>query len=1050
MYTSKDERITKKTRFKKQNCRVVIAVLLTIMIILQFFGSFTLSTVAADETTASVTDASETDETNANVAEIGAVDKKVELQSRTVTMNPMMSPAPILLSSVPQSYSAFAEYTVEFNDTDDSGNDIPWAFNQYDKLSQYRLSLYAKSTDGVYYTVVWADGTVNEGTLGDDGYFSLGSADSAGNSSAVITFYQVDSIDMKYVNAYLRTGDRQRDLFKSGSGDDYSIFKDNNGIGKMTISLYKASAPVEIDIDFLMQSGESWSLNRGTGPKDELPYKFLEVSRSGIYYELVYDNGYTVGRYTNANYDNRIYDSSFDSGTHSDGATSLKVILYECNDDDKISIYTPDEKYFGKLVANGNVYNATDFRGVEAKEYSIKPGTKIQIDAYETEKVSGTVYFDDYDGTFPADYAMNFSLSLIHSSGNMNLNDTYWVYEGSSTKIYYKDQGKIDISIPIGKSVTIYNIPKNAMVSQGAGWPGYSVYDRATYEYGKDITVVTHNDGQSNKANITQNDADQLGISPYLYHTVKTTAATHYLDTSGEFRKFGLEEGFEIRYYIYRKTSQFMFKKSYDASSSYSENDKQHHFRVTLTDPLTGKPLDQDKVAYFIYSSDTDVQDNNKVRYANLNSNGQADIYVRAGETVRIGRAMSKDYFDNLSPVIHLGGGKDDTISSNTMWEYNELYLPEEGMLPYGTEYKIEEVEDGYTSAVASGSASGTVDYKYASSLYSYAVRGRNSEDYYNEIGKAEFVNTRNTGSLKISKTVKGGPTDKSFDFEVKLNDNSTDFPTEYNYEKSDGTKGKITFNKGGTVNRDGMTCTEYTATVSLKDKESITINDIPADAQYSVQEKAESAEGYQVSYTGNEGYILTAGSTCDVVNELGDYTFKKYADVKDEFVEPGQEITYTIEVENTGNTDLEGIWIRDYIPENTHFVSAGEDGERGAIDGKQHVTWFIPTLKNGKTTKVTMTVAVDTCVSNGDKITNAALVDKLDTPDKPSKNRKDTGLTTNRVDHKVKLTTQIDRKKGTTAKTGDATKIGLFVILFIMAAAGIVFILIKKKNLKD
>jgi pilin isopeptide linkage protein/uncharacterized repeat protein (TIGR01451 family) len=170
----------------------------------------------------------------------------------------------------------------------------------------------------------------------------------------------------------------------------------------------------------------------------------------------------------------------------------------------------------------------------------------------------------------------------------------------------------------------------------------------------------------------------------------------------------------------------------------------------------------------------------------------------------------------------------------------------------------------------------------------------------------------------------------------------------------------------------------------------------------YTITEDA--ITGYTSAITGDatQGFTVTNTQTDTGIKTHGfSYTAVKSSNMTGQTVVSGDHIVYTITVTNTDKADLTGLWIRDYIPQYTHFVSADSDGQRGAINGKQHVDWFIPTLKVGESRNLTMTVEVDTCLPKGATIKNAALTQLTDSTTPPSINTPDVGtaIPTNEVD---------------------------------------------------
>ncbi|MBR3316431.1 MAG: hypothetical protein IKG21_01235, partial [Atopobiaceae bacterium] len=143
--------------------------------------------------------------------------------------------------------------------------------------------------------------------------------------------------------------------------------------------------------------------------------------------------------------------------------------------------------------------------------------------------------------------------------------------------------------------------------------------------------------------------------------------------------------------------------------------------------------------------------------------------------------------------------------------------------LPTGVAYEVTEVTDAGFTAGSTG-ATGTIATTAST---------------------AAFTNTRKTGSLTVEKTVQSSTitdkTSKSFTFKITLHDDT------------------ITNTYGGVSFVGGV------ATITLKDGESKTIDGLPIDVAYTVEELG--ATGFVVTKTGDTGTIAQAGSTASFTN---------------------------------------------------------------------------------------------------------------------------------------------------------------------------------------
>jgi uncharacterized repeat protein (TIGR01451 family) len=78
--------------------------------------------------------------------------------------------------------------------------------------------------------------------------------------------------------------------------------------------------------------------------------------------------------------------------------------------------------------------------------------------------------------------------------------------------------------------------------------------------------------------------------------------------------------------------------------------------------------------------------------------------------------------------------------------------------------------------------------------------------------------------------------------------------------------------------------------------------------------------------------------------------------------VGPSSNLTYTVTLRNIGNGPASGVTITDPIPENTKFVSAGNDG----TFGQARVTWSGLSIAAGSSVSVTFTVNISDALKKG------------------------------------------------------------------------------------
>jgi uncharacterized repeat protein (TIGR01451 family)/fimbrial isopeptide formation D2 family protein len=97
--------------------------------------------------------------------------------------------------------------------------------------------------------------------------------------------------------------------------------------------------------------------------------------------------------------------------------------------------------------------------------------------------------------------------------------------------------------------------------------------------------------------------------------------------------------------------------------------------------------------------------------------------------------------------------------------------------------------------------------------------------------------------------------------------------------------------------------------------------------------------------------------------------------------VTPGQVITYTVAVDNSGQADATGVHVSDVVPNGVTYVQGSADLSGGTYDaGSNTVSWTIDVAK-GATTLLTFQAKVPDDATNGTLIDNTATFSNVHTP---------------------------------------------------------------------
>ena len=194
----------------------------------------------------------------------------------------------------------------------------------------------------------------------------------------------------------------------------------------------------------------------------------------------------------------------------------------------------------------------------------------------------------------------------------------------------------------------------------------------------------------------------------------------------------------------------------------------------------------------------------------------------------------------------------EDGVAKITLKDGENATIPD---LPTGIEYTVTQTDkDGFTTDKTGDT--GTID---------------------KDGSQADFTNTRKTGDLVITNTVisrEDSDKDKEFTYTIELDDKTVN-----------GTYGDVTFTNG-------------TATITLKDSESATVEDLPTGIQYTVTQTDD--DGFTVAKTGDTGTIDEDGCQADFINtrKTHDLVITNTV-ISDKDSDKDKEFTYTIELDD-------------------------------------------------------------------------------------------------------------------------------------------------------
>lgn len=779
-------------------------------------------------------------------------------------------------------------------DSTDKVFEIDVRFSSYDnsavtlrddqKMMKFAVVDSSGNFKSTTYSYTWSDGeSVSDAQTDGEGMIVLNHTGSGAASAVTIKIDNVEADDMiigkdmDYESFWvgylsLNSGNSTRIDPSVTYGNDANFYftASQSSQYKASMVLFPVFDVFTIDITWEhFVDGSPMTLSCG----DIIPLSISNKTDTGAYtdciYKLTTDQGYEFTSSISAT--NGI--AFFEISDHLEGVKKITVTLYAAAPFVQIAP-SPNAS---ELWTISDI--SIDGTKTGLKSTTLTPGNDpIEVVCTEPRIYKeGKISFDTVDGTIPADTVMRFSFDLMkHPGNNFDLNNFYWTSDSDPSVKHYADikenfggwsssTGSTNytyyVTIPLGESITLHNMAPSAMWRQVGAFSYYGLESDASYSDGTNDTWIKIN-GQNSDWQTASENGYIRGVFNVPMNGVDESP-TAEIQTSGYFYSLGYRDsGYEMRFYLLHQSEQFMFNKEYDPADATSEPDRIHDFEVTLKD-ASGNPY-TNKVAYYICDDlNTVIDEDQDVLYATPDSDGKFTIGMKAGQYVKLGRSVNDSVLDYH---LRLGQGWPDQVMIKQVSLLENGCFPELGMLPYGIEYEIREVETNYTCQ-AIGATSGTLDSKNGKSFYDLRS-GHTLADFKalmdqdSSLPVTTFVNTRNTGSLKITKKVTGLDNGKKeFVMDIEFRDSGKSFPGTLSCVKNDGTATTLTV----TEKSSGV----YTTEVTLKDGESLEITGIPSGATYKVKEQDSSADGFSVTYENDEGEINSSSkSSVSVTNQ--------------------------------------------------------------------------------------------------------------------------------------------------------------------------------------
>ena len=693
--------------------------------------------------------------------------------------------------------SVFAEgeFNLVLNYSFKKQDSSAWSFDQYDQMEPLHLPSDAV---GANYSYEWSNGASGSGTIGSDGMLNYAISSNAGSDSLQIKINNLPS-SVTYFGVPLLRGN----VFASGGspagpisaysqvgenymmipGTSYTDYWDGNTV-TLPVVYFEATNETEIDFEFLHEDGTPWTISKYNTIDNQFLSLASSIYSNGSSSQIIVedcngDKALVSGAFGLGLLDNfgsssmlHLVDAndyrsvaSFDEGSSLKGCSTAKMYLRNTENQGTFEYSSVSVDKFSKIAINDRVFVSGENYSEEESSVTFDATEPVTIRLYLPETATGDFSFDLWDGASD-DLVYNLYLELATGlSDNNDPSDIYWTLDGETEKHYAVSTQEVDllndsnfnylIQIPSGRTATLHNWPIYGMFHIAKGFPGKSISEDGSRLRLKNGVISDDDDailpnvvvysGENAPSNGVFDDGMRLSDNLF-WERGNAISGELYFSDSGNIHNIGFRNGFSVHFYAFRQSTSILFAKEYGDENELNEADREFTFKVTLKDPLTDNPL-KGKVAYYVYSDmDSSVDREADAKYAELNDAGEIEVSIKAGEVIRLGRIASDNFID--SHAFLYGLQSQAMTSNNAMTRLRTSYIPEEGMLPAGVKYTIEELDKDYSTKIIVGDSetegkeySGTSDYSDDIKFYTWGMSNATAGTIWDEIGGVKFIN---------------------------------------------------------------------------------------------------------------------------------------------------------------------------------------------------------------------------------------------------------------------------------------------------------------------